>query len=462
MGVTYRFRSTATLLDKKELEDQYIHFSAPQHLNDPAEGLCDIVWKGDRVVWGNLFGHFLWCSQVYYARLQIKGHKREFTNNDIRVTGVVRMPPDQHGYAHIDDFANTVFQDASVNDLVNSIDTRPVRYGELVQYLELIHTYALSTLQRMYIDNDVMSEEELIIRPIKFPRGTSHIYDTLRNSGLDSAIAMIDDMKLQARLEQPNPRTVFEKNAQKFVFDFPKRYLDRLGTLLYPIRYVACFSDEITNSSMWSHYADAHRGVSLIFATDDEESDESICLNCVTGFSWTHAHHRAHRSLVPMKLYRVEYGTIRPEIDFFRSMGNIPKNELFDLWYTDHNGNISDLRAGVGEACWREHHWIRFFPDITNKSIDWRYERERRLVLYGIVGDDLEREEYRKCTYEFRTLRGVIFGIRTPDDTKRRIIGILAQKCRDESRTDFELYQAYSMPFDGSIGKRRISIRGFS
>ena len=462
MGVAYRFRSASTLLDKNELEDQYVYFSSPQDLNDPNEGVRNIVWKGDRIVWNNFFGHFLWCLQVYHAVLQLEGHERELTNEDVRVTGIVKIPPDQHGYAHIDDFSGTVFRDASIDDIVASIGVRPIRHIEAVQYLELVHTYALAALQRMFMDNNAMSESESKIRPNKLSQSISTLNDEPKNVVLDTAGAMLDDIKLHARLEQPDPRNIFERNAQKFIFDFPKNYLDRLDTLLYPRWYVSCFSDDISNSSMWSHYADAHRGVSLIFTTDGEEPNESITLNCVTGFSSTHTHHKVHRSLVPMKLYRVEYGTTRREIDFFKSMGNVPKNELFALWYTDDRGNISGLSHDVGETRWRDDYWISFFPDITNKSVDWRYEKERRLVLYGLLGDDLEKEEARKFTYEFRTLRGIVFGIRTPDETKKRIINILEQKCRVEIRSDFELYQSYYNPLDGSIGKRKISIRGFS
>lgn len=239
MGVTYRFRCATKLLDKKELEDQYVYFSSPQDLNDPNEGVRSIVWKGDRIVWSNFFGHFLCCIQVYHAALQIEGSERELTNEDIRVTGIVKMPPDQHGYAHIDDFSDTVFRDASVNDLVDSIGARPIRYGELVHYLEVIHTYALSTLQRMYIDNYAVLDDELSTRPPKPLPRILHRYPARDISAFDTARAVADDIKLHVRLEQPAPRTMFEQNAQKFVFDFPKNYLDRLGTLLYPRWYVA-------------------------------------------------------------------------------------------------------------------------------------------------------------------------------------------------------------------------------
>ena len=462
MGVAYRFRNATTLLDKKEIENQYVYFSSPQDLNDPNEGLRNMVWKGDKIVWSNFFGHYLWCLQVYFAVLQLEGQERDLTDDDIRVTGVVKIPPDQHGYAHIDDFSDTVFRDASIDDIVASIGARPIRYNEVVHYLEIVHCFALIALQRVFMDNKTLPEGEMKTHFGKLPRMILDLNDAVKSGFFDTAGAMLDDLKLYERLKRPAPIDVFERNAQKLMFDFPKSYLDRLDTLLYPKWYIACFSEDASNSSMWSHYADKHRGVSLIFTTDGEESDESIPLNCITGFSATRDRHRVHRGLVTMKLYRVEYGTSRREIDFFRSMGNVPRNELFTLWYTDRRGNISDLSHDVGETHWRDDYWISFFPDITNKSVDWSHEKERRLVLYNLLGDEFENEEDRKCTYEFRTLKGIVFGIRTPDEIKKRIINILEQKCRIESRSDFELYQAFYNGLDDSIGKRRILIRGFS
>ena len=421
-----------------------------------------MVWKGDKVVWANFFGHFLWCLQVYHAVLQLEGQERELTNEDIRVTRVVTNLPDQHGYAHIDGFSDTVFHDASIDDIVASIGGRHVRYNEVVQYLEIVHSFALSELERMFQDTEARPESESKARSSQLPQSILDLNDDLKNRFLGAARGMSDDLKLYARLRRPAPRTVFERNAQKLIFDFPKSYLDRLNTLLYPKWYIACFSDDIGNSSMWSHYADKHRGVSLIFTTDDGESDESIALNCITGYSSTGARHRVHRSLVPMKLHRVKYGTSRGEVDFFRSMGNVPKNELFTRWYTDHQGRVSGLSHDVGKTRWRNDYWVNFFPDITNKAADWSYEKERRLVLYGLLGDDLENEDDRKCTYEFPTLRGIVFGIRTPDETKKRIINILAEKCRLHSRSDFELHQAFYSHLDDRIGKRRISLRVFS
>ena len=52
MAEFYRFRSIESLLEEhQELEEQTIYFANPEELNDPVEGLRDIVWNGDEIVW---------------------------------------------------------------------------------------------------------------------------------------------------------------------------------------------------------------------------------------------------------------------------------------------------------------------------------------------------------------------------------------------------------------------------
>ena len=68
----HRFRSIDALLDgRHELENQEIFFASPAQLNDPREGVRDVFWLGDRVVWKNLHRHYLksltrllqiWCA----------------------------------------------------------------------------------------------------------------------------------------------------------------------------------------------------------------------------------------------------------------------------------------------------------------------------------------------------------------------------------------------------------------
>ena len=63
----YRFRSIDRLLGEyQELEKETIYFASPDQLNDPMEGYRDIVWRGDEIVWTNLFTHYAYCLYATY------------------------------------------------------------------------------------------------------------------------------------------------------------------------------------------------------------------------------------------------------------------------------------------------------------------------------------------------------------------------------------------------------------
>ena len=84
----YRFRSTDALLDKyHELEEGFIYFASPDQLNDPMEGLRDIVWCGDKVVWTNFFKHYIYCLHVANPYSIASGYPSEFDACTISITG---------------------------------------------------------------------------------------------------------------------------------------------------------------------------------------------------------------------------------------------------------------------------------------------------------------------------------------------------------------------------------------
>ena len=72
---------------------------------------------------------------------------------------------------------------------------------------------------------------------------------------------------------------------------------------------------------------------------------------------------------------------------------------------------------------WQEIYWKNFYRDITTKTKAWEYEQEYRLIL----GREIRRqrvhgEEIRTRTYNFNSLKGIIFGIKTSDEDKLRMI----------------------------------------
>ncbi|MDK2061272.1 hypothetical protein ACN09X_01910 [Aliarcobacter butzleri] len=91
------------------------------------------------------------------------------------------------------------------------------------------------------------------------------------------------------------------------------------------------------------------------------------------------------------------------------------------------------------------------------KTKDWAYEKEYRIVLNRLIDYEIE-EKYRKLKYDFSCLKGVIFGIKTPQIKKDEIIKIIKNKCYQNNILDFEFYQAYFCKEENTIKNRRLTI----
>ena len=255
----------------------------------------------------------------------------------------------------------------------------------------------------------------------------------------------------------PKSNSTFEKNRQLLIFDFPRVYLKQIGELLYLNWYVACFMRDYHNSSAWGHYGDNHKGVCLIFEAETTGKMNCLTLNQITGYS----NDREVWNPSLRAFYEVNYQDKIDEIDFFRSIGCLPITRLKKAWYSDQNGNLSECGAHLGtggdELAWRENYWANFYRDITAKTKDWEYEQESRLILYSML-TDLREKRQRTLTYNFSSLKGIIFGINTSDSDKVEIIEIINKKCQENNRTDFEFFQAYYCPETGNIQKHKLHL----
>ncbi len=101
--------------------------------------------------------------------------------------------------------------------------------------------------------------------------------------------------------------------------------------------------------------------------------------------------------------------------------------------------------------------WDAFHQDIVLQSKDWGYEQECRLILNGLLEDSLD-EKHRKLTYVFASLKGMIFGFRTSDENKQKIIEVVQRKCQENHRKDFKLFQAYYSSAHKDIHKFEIPL----
>jgi hypothetical protein len=101
--------------------------------------------------------------------------------------------------------------------------------------------------------------------------------------------------------------------------NFPAAYLSALDRVVYSDWYVACFSSRPDNHSMWSTYADGHRGVCLMFrVTPNETGDPVLHFNRVTGATGSKGGPTTLiRNFMPHPVRPVNYTNEYPAIDLF-------------------------------------------------------------------------------------------------------------------------------------------------
>ena len=478
MREVYRFRKMCHLLDPyRELEDQTIYFACPHDLNDPMEGLRDLVWSGDRIVWTNLFKNYIYCLHWMYFLFRISSDDSALKSSDVPVFGRWDDPPTPQLEVLFDDIWSTMCDDLRLSALVSKIASvrRQVRYNELVFYLGTLHQRAIASIQKVHVLHGMQDEAEqpfhVFLTRESFLTDTS-FFESLAELGeseeafesmFGEFIQFRTELELECKYHEHrafNKR--FTRNMQFLVLDFPRIYVQQLSKLLWPDWYTACFAKDYRNSSLWATYGDSHKGACLVFGTVDSGNKNSLALNQRTGWSSNHESRVTERfDFVPMVFHDIQYSNTIGRVDFFRSIGRLPVASLMTLWYRDEEGNLSecapDGSSAWNEDAWRESYWDTFKRDICVKTNDWAHEQECRLILHGLLEDSLDKQ-HRTLSYEFSSLKGVIFGINSSDEDKIRVIEVVRRKCIESERTDFKLFQAYYSPMDGRIRRYEIGI----
>ena len=447
----YRLRSAKHLLGTyQELQKQEIYFAKPDELNDPMEGFRDIVWRGDEIVWQNLFRNYISCLYLTVVLAKVFGNNTVIQPEQIPIGGLADEHETLIAAAILDELCTNVFGRCNLRTLTQELANanHAVRRDELLVYLKHIHYITLEEIQNIHIRHGMAPEEARptpLQDPLELPENLPDLIQRLYGEQPEiarSALAvlfsvsnlMFDNMNLMHKYnttrQNDGGETPARLNHDFVVLDFPRKYLTQLPRILYPDWYVACFLEDCRNSSVWAHYADNHRGACLIFYTAEGSGQLGLELRCITGFSGHRDKHSGGMTTRPTwnyslkPLYRVGYEEELRELDFFRSIGVLPTGRLLSKWYTDDAGNRSICSDHIGfgdEDTWREAYWEKFYQDITVKSQDWAYEKEMRMFLSSSTSDLTEKTS-RKLTYRFASLRGGIFGINMTDNDKMKII----------------------------------------
>lgn len=457
----YRYRPIDALLDKfHELDNQEIYFSATDKLNDPMEGFKDLVWSGDRIVWRNLLKHYALCvlHTSYYAFTSAE----RFDVNILR--NFVFLTPQDLPEAPIREIYERVWtQFLEETAVVRFIDmmtsrTTTVRRSELTAYLRVLHVFALQIVMKEHRERgllrpdtagtDAPSQENLRRNAIAMMEGvtkiTSSEYPLERISeamfgateATTAQVALISEYLFPDRDERLG--IVFLTHR------FPTAYVAALEKLVHRDWYVACFTKTAEDHSMWSTYADGHRGVCLMFkATPDAKGVPTLTVERITGagvsnkdgpmtYSWSEVAHE----LVP-----VRYAEAYPTIDFFRSMGPVSTGSTDHFWFRSEDGSTSECRQAIyaDQDAWRSDYWQTFGDSTVCKTREWTHEEEYRIVVHSLF--DLRPQERRKLKYRFTDLAGIVFGARTDIEDKLKIMRIIDAKCTKTKRSDFKFFE---------------------
>ena len=111
-------------------------------------------------------------------------------------------------------------------------------------------------------------------------------------------------------------------------------------------------------------------------------------------------------------------------------------------------------------SAWRTEYWKNFYRDISVKTRDWEYEKESRMILNSFL-DDLSDKKRRTLTYNFNSLKGIIFGIRTSNTDKLEIMKLSEKSVKRtiEEISNFSKLTTITRP--GSIQKRNLHLNIF-
>lgn len=470
----YRFRSIDSLIEKhKELENQEIYFAAPHELNDPMEGFQDIFWKGDCIIWHNFIKNYIRSLDHAFGLVYLLQNKSKIDTKDILV---LSQP---HGLGNLDNqklvqqIIDRVFKNKFIKSLPDELSKREnaIRRDELLAYIEFIHPFVLEAISDVYLErkfilrpflNNNLKTFSVLLKKSGNIVGLANKFETeISNNSAGNLFAILNRYSQQMKLlMQYNLNSDGMKSNDFFLIsEFPAKYLLQLESSIYPDWFSASFLSEFTNSAVWGHYGDNHRGVCLKYKVIENETE--LSMNLMTEYGYSSGPITGMR---PHTFKKIKYSSKHVEIDFFRSIARMNKMAIKMLWYSDEKGNLSvcgeHFNGKESEEEWRNNYWDNYDNSLTVKLKEWEYEKEFRLTISGDFIDYGEKPS-RKLKYDFKDLESVIFGIKTSTEDKLKIIKVIEQKCKENKRKEFDFQQAYYSKDDGQIKTYKLNLLKF-
>lgn len=194
---------------------------------------------------------------------------------------------------------------------------------------------------------------------------------------------------------------LYESDHSQFFYlsniDLLRESLDATFSAFLENSNVACFSEIKDNFLMWSHYANRHRGICLEFDLQKKTEGECFLPIAVGKYSY---HEKVNIVKYVDKLYSTSFYDFLP----------VFSNE-FDI----------DLRE-LSKSRW--HPFANKLEQAYLFKLNhWEHEKEWRIVRVCFQEDNFPED--RILQYNIDSLSGIIFGMRTDQQVKRRVYNIV-------------------------------------
>lgn len=438
-----------------EISDGTLHFATREELNDPLEGYIRVFWQGDKAAWEGLFRNYV-CSVMQAINLYFLQFDEEILHHKTMIV-------DLHYFDHVrfgqilKELTNVFLSNEEIQKLsVFYGDNRLKVYKEELQLiLHFIHNKALTCCIRKCIDCRIIPEK-MANTLLKTYSSNENIFPfelmeaELPDEVHRSKIARAAKVSIEDRCEFHYVKLCFDdgislygehkdeneqidnkdaitearqrRNWMSIVVDFPRLYVEQLQNMLYPESYVVCFSGNNNDSAMWGNYADCHRGVCLIYETDD-------CNRLKI---------KGKNQTIVREVKPINYEGELLECNFFETFGRLTLTQI-ETWLTGVDELSSAFNAFSDEIKWRNRYWKAYETITYQKLKAWKHENEYRFALADTIYD-LSDPKNRNLRYESNALKGVVFGINTSEYDKKRIMEKLLEHA--DTLTDFTFYQA--------------------
>lgn len=457
----YHYRSVKRAL--QEIKEGTLWAAKSETLNDPLEGYAQVVWKGDRIAWEGLLRNYIWSLYRCLILFELDDDIDSLLDNSAIFLGF-DVVEDAPIWDILQRLADRFIHDEIVSRFVSFFEKneectadelcfmlrflRPIAWNLCAEEYESQGNFLLSDYKNDNLDRDKLKEITSFLDDEEITEDKIKALESIANhiTQIIEILQIInyDKNEMESQDKEKIRRARKWRTWQEILYNFPLKYVKGLEKLIYPDGFVVCFSVDCENSAMWGHYASDHKGVCLLYETVSKDGKETLPLK-----------HKESKSLVEYSNFEVKCVKYRDMVlkrNFFETLGELNMLQI-KKWLTNEDNEKSRYLTIYENKEWRKQYWNGFDEKYFTKMKDWEKEQEYRLVIPGVMLDnvsvmdaesteEIEKKEPTGIVLEYApdTLKGIVFGIRTNLHDKVKLLKAIKESGRDLK--DFKVFEA--------------------